>query len=291
MINNLSVQMIENRYAKNLVSGCLDFSVLENILKNPLSKKKEDCPLWFFCSLIDGNNHKRTLDNMGFIDALILDFDDDLSIRDFKDRFSKYFYYLYTTTNHSKDLDKFRVIMPLKNSVRYFDIREKFMLESLCNFFEGVDVSSFRNFHNLPNLPKDPSDYYYHKNNSEIFFDVDILREDAKKLRRKHELATAANNTKNISKNYSEEMTEGAREKYKIKAEDAFSEQIRDIPSYKTGNRYNQLLSFVGKMINAKYPDGEFIFEQHEIESIVFQNCCDKNVKKMIEVFYSKRSY
>lgn len=281
--------MIETRYARSLVSGSVDVSQLENILQHPLNKPKEDCPLWFFCSLKDENNKKRTLDNMYEINALILDFDDNISIRDFKENYSKYYYYLYTTTNHSKDQDKFRVIVPLKIPVNYIEIRDRYMSESLCNFFKGVDVSSFRNFHNFPNLPKIHSDYYYHKNNSEIFFDIDILREDAKKLRRKNELENAANATKNLSKNYSETMSENAKEKYKLKVEDSFSEQIRDIPSHKTGNRYNQLVSFVSKMVNAKYPDDEFIFEKHEIESVVFQNCCDRNVKKLIEAFYNKR--
>jgi len=94
---------------------------------------------------------------------------------------------------------------------------------------------------------------------------------------------------KGLSKNYSETMSETAREAYKKVVEDSFEKEIQKIPCSRTGDRYNMLVSFVGKMSNSKYPDGKFIFEMFEIESLVFQNCKDTNIKKLIKNFVERR--
>lgn len=281
----MKAQIIKNRFSNDLFCGDVD---ILKMIQNPLSKSKEECPLWMFCSLFEGSDKKRNQENYDEINSLLLDFDDNVTIKEFQQKYSEFNYYLYTTTSHSKEQDKFRVIVPLKSPIKYSEVRRSEVLEALLGFFAGIDVSSFRNFHNLPNKPLNPSDYYSFYNNSSEFFDVDILKDDIKKIARKNELERKKNATRGLGKNYSSEMSDTARESYKRVVESKFEQEILDIPSYKTGKRYNDLCEFVGKMMIAKYPDHEYIFEKHEIENLVFLNCKDKNIKNMINNFWNK---
>jgi len=279
-------QFIKNRYSNDLVCGNVD---ILKMIQNPLSKKKEDCPLWNFITIKEGSDKKRKQENYDEILALILDFDNNVTIKEFQDNYSKFNYYLYTTTSHSKEQDKFRVIVPIKSPIKYSFFHSSEVLEALGSFFVHIDISSFSNFHNLPNKPLDPSDYYWFFNDSSEFFEFDILNDDIKKIARKNELERKKNATRGLGKNYSSEMSESARVAYKRVVESNLEKEFYEIPSSRSGDRFFILRSFIGKMMKAKYPDNEYIFDKYEIESLVFQNCADKAVRNVIESFWKGR--
>lgn len=282
------VQVIKDRFKRELCEG--DAEIL-TIIKNPLKLPKESCPLWSFVTVKEGAQKVRSQDNYQDILALILDFDQAISIKEFQNKYSEYCYYLYTTTSHSKAQDKFRAIVPLSVKYNYSEFKNQFLLECLCEFFENVDPSSFSNFHNLPNMCKDPNDYFFFHNNSEKLFDLNVFEESVKYKARKHQRYLQTKNAKSlttISNNYSKTMSENARQKYKDVVVNNLEKEFQSIPNFKTGDRYTFLKSFVGKLCNASYPDNEKIFDYNEIESWVFRNCSDKNTKNLVQGLFKK---
>ena len=94
----------------------------KNIHKLMLSSKIQ------YSSLKWNNGHKspKQLD-MSNVDCIIYDIDDSLSISQFQSLFKKYTYFLGTTKNHQKEkkgkvLDRYRVIFPVINISKDFDI-------------------------------------------------------------------------------------------------------------------------------------------------------------------------
>lgn len=283
-------QVIRDRFKRELQEGDADILA---IIKTPLTLPKDKCPLWSFITVKEGAKKERNQGNYQDILALILDFDQAISIKEFQNKYSEYCYYLYTTTSHSKDQDKFRVIVPLSVKYNYSEFKNQFLIECLCEFFENVDPSSFSNFHNLPNMCKDPNDYFFYHNNSEKLFDLNVFEESVKYKARRHERHLQIKNAKSlttISKNYSNTMSENARIAYENKVKLELRKELNKISNFKTGSRYNSLVSLTGKMCSAKFPDSSYIFDLQEILQWITSNCNDRNVRKMVENLYNKRA-
>jgi len=278
------VQIIKNRFSTDLIECEVD---IEKMIKNPLNKKKEDCPLWSF---ITTTEKKRSQENYDKIHALLLDFDSCVSIREFQQKYSKFNYFLYTTSSHIKGVnDKFRVILPLKYPIPYIKLHDKFLKKSLETFFDGVDSSCFSNFHNMPNVPThNPEDYEYFINSGETFC-MSLLENLYKKFERN---ANIKKQMKNVAKKdyTNSNLSENSRLCYYNAVVENLRKELNQIPTYKTGSRYNSLVSITGKFCAAKYPDGLFIFDLEEIKEWIKTNCRDKAVIKMVENLYQKRS-
>lgn len=277
-------QIIKNRFSTDLIECEVD---IEKMIKNPLNKKKEDCPLWSF---ITTTEKKRSQENYDKIHALLLDFDGSISIRDFQQKYSNFHYFLYTTSSHIKGVnDKFRVIVPLKYPIPYIKLHDKLLKKSLETFFDGVDSSCFSNFHNMPNVPThDPKDYEYFINSGETFC-MSLLENLYKKFERKANIKKQMKNINRAETNFIK-MTQSARTAYYNAVVENLRKELNKIPTYKTGSRYNSLVSITGKFVNAKYPDGLYIFDLEEIKEWIKTNCRDKNVLKMVQNLYQKRS-
>ncbi len=280
----MRAQIIKNRFSTDLIE--CDVDILE-VIKKPLSLEKEKCPLWSFITTKD---KKRNQENYDKIHALLLDFDSCVSIREFQQKYSKFSWFLYTTSSHIKGVnDKFRVILPLKYPIPFIKLHDKFLKKSLEIYFEGIDSSCFSNFHNLPNLPKhDPNDYEYIVNSGETFC-MSLLESLYKKFERKANIKKQLRNINRAETNFIK-MTQSARTAYYNAVVENLRKELNQIPNYKTGNRYNSLVSITGKFCSAKYPDGLYIFDLEEIKEWIGSNCRDKNVLKMVQNLYQKRS-
>lgn len=286
----MKVQILKNRFEKEQIETNISFEQLENILRNPLKKPKEQCPLWRFCSVFNNKQNSRLQENIEDINSLLLDFDDNLTIKEFLNKYSDINFYLYTTTSHSKDQDKFRVIVPLKEKYNYKNFKNPFLIDSLCEYFENVDPSSFSNFHNLPNMCKKPNEYFFFHNISENFFDLNSLNNRAKYKERLLDISMQCRNLKNKSKpEFKNTMSENARIAYENKVKIELRKELNKISNFRNGTRYNSLLSLTGKMCNAKFPDNSYIFDLPEILQWITSNCSDRNVIKMVENLYNKR--
>lgn len=284
-------QFIKNRYQTNLIEKVVN---VENFIKNPFSLAKDECPLWNFVSIKEGKPKFRSGENYSEVHALLLDFDSNLTIEDFKKKYTNFKYFLYTTSSHIKGFcDKFRVIIPLKNPFPFNSYADRFFKESLIEYFDGIDKSCFSNFHILPNTPANKDDYYFYINESENIFDIVCeISGIYKKLKRKDEIHKSFKKClRNESKNGDKNMTGNAKINYKNKVSEELRKELHQIPSFRNGSRYNSLLSLTGKYVNAKYPSNEYIFDEKEIKEWIGSNCRDRAVIKMVEDLCRRRGF
>lgn len=277
-------QVIKNRYKTQLIQA--DISVLEAI-KSPFTFQKEECPLWKFVTLKDGSKPERCGENFDKVLAIELDFDAHIFIQDFKKKYEKFEFYLYTTSSHVKGLnEKFRVIIPLAEPILYSMYQDKILIESLAGLFKGVDKSCFKNFHNMPNKPSSTKDYEYFYNKGELF-SFKLLETDYQRRVRDQNLDKSMRKTRNSSKN--SDMSKFQKIKYKEIAYESIKSELNSIPQGQTGSRYNNLLSVCGKLCSAKYPTGGHVFDEDEIRQTILNHTDDKNVRKMIVDLVRKR--
>ncbi len=164
-------QVIKNQYDKNLVEYNLS---LKQVLETPLRMSKDDLPQWQFIKLLEGANRHRRQDNYATRHALILDIDKNWNIADFERTYSNLTYAIHTTSNHTMNANRFRVILPLDAEYPNMLFRHKPVHEALAHYFPGFDPSSLVNFHKLPALPANPSDYYCSFNSGRRFGYSDI---------------------------------------------------------------------------------------------------------------------
>ncbi len=133
------------------------FEDLKDMIESPSSFKKGD-RLWKFSSF---NNKKRNNSNGLMRYALELDFDSGMTIERFENRYKSLEYYLYTTPNHTKEFNKFRVILPIEPE-KYSILNDSTAKrKALCQYFKGLDSTCISNFQNVPCL----TDSYYFRFN------------------------------------------------------------------------------------------------------------------------------
>lgn len=281
------VQFIPNRYSKNLTEKEFTHEDIIKLIENPERIDKEKSPLWQF---FESNSKVRDSKCFTKVSALVLDFDDKLSIYQFQEKYKKISYYLYTTYSHTKKHNKFRVIVPIKEDITYEMIHKKLLKKSLVKFFEGLDQSCFSNFHNIPIFPKDNNeDYYCFYNKAEIF-SLKLIKTIYNNLEQMENLRISDLNEK---KEILRKKFEGKPinyQAYQKKVRDNLENELKEIPKSTCGNRYNLLVSFTGKMTNAKYPDQTYIFDKFEIDYLVLGHTNDSRVRKMVDGIFRKRS-
>ena len=98
--------------------------------------------------------YKRA-DNVISQEALILDYDDGTTIQEFREEWGDYEWVAYTTFSHSDKLTKFRVILPLKNTISNKEIKDR--VDGFRDEFISADKTSFdvgRSFF-IPSCPSE----------------------------------------------------------------------------------------------------------------------------------------
>lgn len=285
----MNIQVIKNRFDNQLKEYHVDLSKL---VQYPLNVPKDKCMLFKCLSLLPISNGRRTQENYDKILALELDFDSNISIKEFEEKYKQFEYYLYTTSSHSRHNNKFRVIVPLKFPVSFKLYSDKLFIECLTIFWEGIDSSCFKNFHNMPNKPQNGEEYYYKINSGELW-SFELLEKNYKRLERKKksmELLRKMQKEDSKKINSSNIMSEQGKRNYKNKVCVELYKELNSIPRFKTGDRYNKLCSITGKFVNAKFPDESFIFEDREILDTIREHTNDKAVEKMVHSFLTRRN-
>lgn len=278
-------QVISNRFDNVL----REFDICpKKMVEQPTNLPKDKCSLVKFVTVLPSSNGKRTQENYDKVLALELDFDSNVSIKEFQERYSKFEYYLYTTSSHSKHNNKFRVIVPLKFPVSFRVYSDKLFLECLTIFWEGIDVSSFKNFHNMPNKPQNGEEYYYKINTGE-FWSFELLEKNYKRLERKKKSIELLRKMQKDDNKKNSNLSEHQKNCYKNAVLENIRKELKAIPQYQNGSRYNSLVSVTGKMCSAKYPDGEYIFELWDIKDWIIGHTKGKNVENMVEQIFRKR--
>lgn len=161
----------ETKYSKTLREG--DINLL-SFLKNPSPLPKEKLPLWRFITFKPGVRNAVDQTLYDTIHMLIVEFDTGTTIQAVEAIASEYAYALHTTSNHSKSLHKFRLMLPLDQDYPEALWREDHVKNAMREKFPALDRSCFVNFQCVPALPPNPNDYYHRVHNGRRFSYSDI---------------------------------------------------------------------------------------------------------------------
>lgn len=174
---------------KSIFDGFIEKDItweqIKNLVANPKRcyLSKNVVPLWSFYNKINNcpMNTKGEFiangQNMQSIYALMVDFDDGRTIDSFIEEFKGVKYLLYTSFRSTPELNKFRVILPLKRAIdnKYFGVPKNKQI--LLNQFSNCDKSTINSFRKqkIPALnPKCPENYRYHINTTGDYLAIDI---------------------------------------------------------------------------------------------------------------------
>lgn len=165
-------------------------AIIDLLMGTPaIEEHKHQSPMfsgWEYLSLpeaepvVRGNKTfvRKVKGNLLNISLLIIDYDDELFINDFLDKYPQYEAVIYTSHSHHNGLsyDKFRVVIPLTKTVSADDWARK--EKGLLEYFEGCDQTSFglnRSFF-LPCVrSKEALDEYIAYHQKGQWFDPDII--------------------------------------------------------------------------------------------------------------------
>ena len=107
------------------------------------AQKKEDSYLisegYSDSEIYSRNYSTQSKDSFRYVDCLILDIDDGLTIDEFQEQYKAYKYLLYTTWSHSKEHNKFRVILPMSERIEIYG-RGNLYVKAKRRLFPAQDV-------------------------------------------------------------------------------------------------------------------------------------------------------
>ena len=159
-------KVIKNRYETTMDSINLD---IIKLIKNPIvAAKKDDSPLFNLSYNQVTSPTKRAGFNHGGSEWLVLDFDNGLTMLEFKEKYFELFhnyYLMWTSYSSTPDKQKFRFITKLDRV--YSDVEWKAMTPSLKRYFPDNDSCSFQTsrFFACPSVADDKS--YIHEFNTQ----------------------------------------------------------------------------------------------------------------------------
>ena len=136
----------------------------------PRPKDKKYLPLWspnrfvpVEQRVLSDIGSVRLKENVESLSCLVLDYDEGETIEEAKKKWEKYTFILYTSFNHSKKLDKFRVVLPLLKPVlaknwlaawRWAELHSGLTIDTKCK-----DPNRLYFFPCNP-APEEPSHFY-----------------------------------------------------------------------------------------------------------------------------------
>lgn len=235
---------------------------IKDALTHPLIMNKEDLPQWLFLDGINGDGLRRQI-NYANLNAIIIEYDGTLSIQDFIDNNADLSYALHTTSSHTLDKHKYRVILPLSEKIEYSVFKQREVVMAMMKKFPGIDKSCFSNWQKLPAMPM-INKHYFCKFNKGDKFNLNMIEKEIK-------FARLANNYMSPVLPFNKRKVDNIDEEY-IKAKSYAERLINTLPSGKTGDRYTSYCSAMGAIINLKYKDGQYVFGIDEIRSM-FRTC------------------
>lgn len=111
----------------------------EDVIMRQPDASKLTAGLFNFCS----EKKRGGISENATCSKLVLDYDNGMPRSKVMNLLKDYDYLIYSSTGNSKSLglDKFRIILELKEPVKYIDLKHN--KEKLLSYFEGVDDSTF----------------------------------------------------------------------------------------------------------------------------------------------------
>lgn len=222
--------VLDKKYSKHIQRRNADLDI---ILENPVDQPKDKLPLFNFCVLKDKESERANAEYVS-INALMLDYDSGLSIEAFKSRYSRFKWWLYTTSSHKPETPKFRVIMPLNTPID-FDMYTS-SKRALLQYFPKVDPTTFdrnRFFY----LPAKSDVYTYFSNDGELFDFDEELKDLINADKEYQKLKQAFNDILYTSNNYSYETNW-----------DKCVEELEQIIYQPDGSgRYSKVITWIGR--------------------------------------------
>ena len=181
---NIQIQYFDNVSSVDVVDANTEAKdwrtyVVPKFLKTPvITQSKLNAEA--FVTAVFKENSKRSASNVVAYTAIVLDIDDDYSIKDFEDAHSHLEYLLYTTYSHGPAKDKFRVIIPLEKSIGIeFFVAAKEVLKDLFPFSDKAAFTPSQCFL-LPCTTAANFDFAYSSHNEGQLFDFGALEDEVR---------------------------------------------------------------------------------------------------------------
>lgn len=182
-------------FDKNLLaSKCTLKEIIQCVKEPKITDDKHKNDLWCFGECLDESKGHQKDNIIKKSKYFILDYDNGYSIEDFCEEYKDYFYILYTSYSHTKEHNKFRVIMYGNYEVPFTEDEQSAILSET---FRNADQTTFQ-----PNrifyMPahKEGAEYIYKFNNGKQFplynYVISTLAETKKKYREEEEARTKA---------------------------------------------------------------------------------------------------
>ena len=105
---------------------------------------------------------------------IILEIDEGYTIQEIEAKAAEFTYAIHTTSSHTPELHRFRLMLPLDMSYPDPLWRHPAVKTALIQKFASFDNSTFVNYQKIPALPANPADYYYNVHNGRAFSFDDI---------------------------------------------------------------------------------------------------------------------
>lgn len=132
------LQQLTSNYSKDVNMVEID---VKTMISEPVEGvEKAKLPLINGWTNRSGKRSSNHVENLSY---LFLDYDSGFTIQSFMMKYYRYEFYLYTSSSHSESKHKFRVIVPLHNSVSLEDYKSKKMSKALSMFFKECDPTAF----------------------------------------------------------------------------------------------------------------------------------------------------
>jgi len=167
-----------------------------DMVRNPLviSNTEIEPELWsFYIMKGERGEYGRLKANQFNVDkiiAMLIDFDDGRTIKDFIRQYSDTKFALYTSKSHTKYHNKFRVVMPLKTPMSNVVFSDKSNKEYLKDLFKGCDKSTFDAWRKqrIPFITPATEEYIWHVNKGALFeLDTELMVSNYKDAKAKYE--------------------------------------------------------------------------------------------------------
>ena len=168
----------QHKFSKTMIYKSMDDTSYINLIKHPyVIDNKDNIPLVIYgkpktkLNLEPKSELARCIaDNIDYMYALQLDFDNGFSIEQFKEQYKHLKYILYTSWSYGfKPNDRYRVILPLQTKlpIQYLVSGVKNHLHLM---FKDADITCFDRGHwqALPAIRNSKAPYYYFINKGEL---------------------------------------------------------------------------------------------------------------------------
>lgn len=273
---------IKSQFDNRLVDEDIN---LVHLLSNPCTLPKDQLPQWLFASRKEGC-FRRCNESIADVHCLVVEYDKGITIAEWEQKFSHYAYALHTTSSHTPALNKFRCILPMAMPIPFELLKSRESKMVLKELFGNIDPSCVVNFQKIPALPVNPSDYYFHVNSGRKFNYVDEVAPGISRITMNEEIEKQFQ----YSQRQKYIQREGNNlEAYKAKVDESTSALISSLPRGENGTRYSEFLSAMGKILGAKYPNGDEIYSTAEVQMMLKSVYWDSGLEKAFRSFSRRR--